>query len=808
MTLIERFESTGAAKRFFIVLVVFVLIMAAFLPELVIENKIFLAPDVKAPLSFATVGKEALSQGIYPLWNPYIFCGMPSFSSLAYTPYVYPVSFITHLLQAYLHFPEMTWLLLHYIMAAMGVYLLLCSLEVRPSIAVLAGVIFMLMPNYIAIGVNGHGSQACAIAYMPYVLLLLYHVFRGYRLLVTTPLLAVTLGFQLLRGHIQISYYTFLLAGFFVLFEFIHLVRQGESRRAVKGLAATLVAVIAAVGVASVLIFPVKDYSIYSIRGGGGGGLDYGYATGWSLGVGEVLTFVFPWAYGFGKATYFGSMPFTDYPNYLGIVTVIFCVLAVFIVKHRWKWFLVLVAVLSTLISFGRNFPVLYNPMFKLFPYFNRFRVPVMILIVQQLAVVVLFALGMEEFVRLLKNGKLPSWLSANNLKWTVIALVIVLLLVTVGGSGISSSLASNPRVLSRVQREWIPFLGSSYSKDLIRTVFLAALTVSLVFLALRRKVGFSLLVLSFLVITLVDLFYVNGYIVHPERGWKSEHYRIISDRSERDRLLKSDPLIEFLKTDDSLFRVFPAPSVQLERWSHNAYPFSDNRFMIFKIFSLGGYHAAKLKIYQDVMDRMFAMFQRGYIPKQILNMLNTKYLLAMYPLFKDSPVYPEVFKGAGYYVYRNSEALPRVFLVDEYTVMKNEDALNRLSSSSFDPSREVILNEEPAVKPVSKEGSRVRVVDYGLNSITLEAEVSKPCIAVLSEIYYPDWKVRIDGKEVKLLRADYCLRAMELTPGTHRIECYFSSKVIKSSLIVSVSTFIILVLVAVVSYVFIYRRS
>jgi len=100
MTLIERFESTGAAKRFFIVLVVFVLIMAAFLPELVvlimaaflpelvIENKIFLAPDVKAPLSFATVGKEALSWGIYPLWNPYIFCGMPSFSSLAYTPYV------------------------------------------------------------------------------------------------------------------------------------------------------------------------------------------------------------------------------------------------------------------------------------------------------------------------------------------------------------------------------------------------------------------------------------------------------------------------------------------------------------------------------------------------------------------------------------------------------------------------------------------------------------------------------------------------------------------------------------------------
>jgi hypothetical protein len=221
----------------------------------------------------------------------------------------------------------------------------------------------------------------------------------------------------MLRGHVQIAYYTYLLIGLLFIFEAVHALRTGERRTVLVNFGMLAAACIAAIGIAAVLIIPVREYAAFSIRGGGAqGGLDYGYATGWSLHPKEMLTFVFPWAFGFGKATYWGSMPFTDYPNYLGAVTVVFCIIALFLVRERWKWFLVVTACAATLISYGRFFPVLYKPMFELLPFFNKFRVPVMVLITQQLALVVLMGMGIESFLARIKEGTLPSWLNPGTL--------------------------------------------------------------------------------------------------------------------------------------------------------------------------------------------------------------------------------------------------------------------------------------------------------------------------------------------------------------------------------------------------------
>jgi len=118
--LLERFESIAPWKRAAVALAILVIVLFILLPDVVFQNRVFFGPDTQAPLSFTAVGEEALKSGTYPLWNPYLFCGMPSYASLAFTPYVYAPSLITYVLQHSLRFQEMTWLLFHYLMEGIG----------------------------------------------------------------------------------------------------------------------------------------------------------------------------------------------------------------------------------------------------------------------------------------------------------------------------------------------------------------------------------------------------------------------------------------------------------------------------------------------------------------------------------------------------------------------------------------------------------------------------------------------------------------------------------------------------------------
>ena len=806
--LFERFESIARWKRAAVAAAILVIVLFILVPDVIFQNKVFFVPDTQAPLSFTAVGEEALKSGTYPLWNPYLFCGMPSFASLAYTPYVYAPSFITYLLQHYLRFPEMTWLLFHYLMAGVGMYLLARSLGARSSASILAGITFMAMPNYVAIGAYGHGSQACSIAYMPYALLFSWSIMRGRRRVPMAALLAITLGFQMLRGHLQIAFYTYLVIGLLFVYESVRLLRSRDGRAVLAGGAAIAAAFAAAVGIAAVLIFPVREYAALSIRGGGGagGGLDYGYATNWSLHPKEMLTFIFPWAFGFGKSTYWGTLNFTDYPNYLGLVTAVCCLLALMLARSATTWFLVIVALFATMLSFGKFFPLLYGPMFKLFPYFNKFRVPVMALIVQQLALVALMAVGLEEYLRRAGEGKLPAWLGAKRLRWILVGAVALLVLVLVGSGSVREGIARSPEVRAKLQGSRLDFAGSAFAANLVQTVFIAVVLCVVLFVAASRRMLAGTIVLVFGVLALIDLSAVDRKILHPEKEWSGAS-RIIEATSARDEYLQPDDLIRFFQADSTYFRIFPAPAAKLGSWSHSVPPFNENRFMIFRIFSAGGYHAAKLRSYQNVMDEMFASFNAGTLPVGILDMLNAKYILSLFPLFKEGTGWPVVWSRQNVSVYRNPTALPRVSLVGRCRVMPQEEALAFLRSPAFDPSKEVILNEQPVPPPDSVGGSSARIVEYGLNAIAVRSHLERPCILLLSEIAYPGWKATVDGKETAILTADYCLRAIPLAAGDHEIRMRYVSPVLRASLIVSLVTFAVTLAIPVAHGIAAQRR-
>jgi ABC-type multidrug transport system fused ATPase/permease subunit len=664
-------------------------------------------------------------------------------------------------------------------------------MDLRSMVSLLGGAVFMLLPSYLAIGANGHGSQVIAIAYMPLALLFTRKILKGPRRPSMAAFLAVVLGFQMLRGHIQISYYTYLLVGILFVYEAVHRLRSGEGRTAFVNGLYIAGACIAAAGIAAVLVLPVREYAAYSIRGGaGGGGLDYGYATGWSLHPKEMLTFLFPWAYGFGKASYWGEMPFTDYPNYIGVPTFVFSVIALFYVENRWKWFFILIAAIATILSFGRFFPILYGPMFRFFPYFNRFRVPVMILIVQQLAFISLMGLGLEEFLRRNEKGNLPSALSAKGMKWVLVAGAVALIVTLVAARSIRESLVRDIVSTQKVSRGWVEFAAGTAASDLSMRILLYVATAFVLFFASSKRMLSNTLVVLVALIALVDIWTVDRPVVHPERTWRADEQRIIRANEEKEEFMQADPAVDFLRSDTSYFRILPVPAAPVGRWSYSTQPFSENRFMIFRLFSLGGYHAAKLRNYQDIIEVMFGSFNEGVVPINILNMLNAKYIVSYFPLFDENSIFPLVWGDENVFIYENLKAMPRVTLLGRYRVLPRERVIDKLVSLEFDPSEEVILEREPVIAPVTAEGSSAEIIDYGLNGITLRAHIEEPCIMLFSEIDYPSWKASVDGMRTEILTADYCLRAIPLAAGDHEIVFRFSSDILRISLIISIVTF------------------
>ena len=804
-----------------VLIVLFVLLAGLCLlyPELVFQNKIFFARDVEAATSFARAAHRVMiDEGVYPLWNPYLFSGMPSYESLAYNPYVYPLSFVTGFLITRLHFPENSWLLFHYFLLGLGVFLLLRDRKIGLIPALSAALFMMWMPNLVAIGANGHGSQACAIAYIPYALLFWDRLSRGRGVVLNGCALAIVLGFQMLRGHLQIAYYTYALVGLHLLF--FSICRIGDAVRRVPardgalpaaftgrnagastpgtaaletGYLTLVLAVIVGCSllISLVLYMPVHEYAAYSIRGASeSGGLDYEYATSWSLHPLESLTFLVPSAYGFGKQFYHGHMPFTDYPNYLGVLVIIGCLAALWLKRTRFVKFLLFLIVVSTMVAFGKHLPILYDPLFKWMPFFNKFRVPVMVLIIQQFAFVLMFAVGLDALLVL--DPRRGSRAALRGLAVSGGLLVLSLLTMAYWRGGFAESIAPRIRMASSAQDQlrFAKQAGEMLSLDLVKLGLLAAAVFGCLWIYFRKMVTRVVVLVLLLLVGLIDFYLVDRYITHPEQLVHSSQVRLIQDKSLIDRYLEPDPVVEFLKTEKRFFRIMP----------YNE--FTTNRYMNFGISSIGGYHAAKLERYNTFLETLNTVFAAGRF--QMLDMLNMRYMITASPL-PDSPLFRLAWRGTGQkgeprLVYENLNAFPRVYFVDDYRVAEGRQALTLLQDPSVDLSRTAVLESKPSVEPVSREGSTAKITGFSFNEIHVDASVAAPCIMVLSEVYYPRWKVTVDGEAGDIIPANYVLRAVALPAGTHSLVFKYDASHIKRYFRVSLATFLVLAMVLLVT--------
>lgn len=764
---LEGWEGLFAAALLFSILLTFVF------PEAVLQGKVFRTPDSLAPSGLHQYVENNELEA--PLWNPFIFAGMPAFASLSYHPGLYPMSALLRVIMNALSLPPLTWLLFHYVWAALGLFAFLRWRGTRPWLAWLGGALFILMPAQVAVGAYGHGSKVMTLSWIPWMLLFADRLLGrdknpGWPSLATnTALLGASTAGLMLSAHVQVAYYGLLTLGLFGLFRLGLLLVQGHRGRAWKALAAAALALLLAAGASALLYAPVQEYGHHSIRGiSQGGGADWQYATAWSLHPAEWFTFLVPSAAGFGESTYFGHMPMTNYPNYVGLLAVLAAAMLFLRGRRsRFDLFFKGLAIVTTVIAAGQYLPILYRPLYEALPYFNRFRVPVMILILQQLSVAILFARGLE---RVLVDQRVRA-----DFRWALALAALVFLLLGIGAPAVLEGAARDglAQRLSRQLAGLSPTQVSNLLADLaaqsvawfrvesIRAALLLLLPLAVLELA-RRSERFPLapaLTLAALVFVLGDMLPLDHKVLHPENHWDMHRGGGLWGRE----LAPQDDLppktLGFLKETLDDQRYFALPGS----------PFAGNNAASQGLANLGGYHAAKMAQADSVLRAM------GSGGSELLGRFSVKYLIGTQAM-NLGPDFPHIRAGGdtGTTLYENKRWRSRLFTEDRVKVENPAASRGRLMEGR--PAAPLHLSADPGLElsPEETPCGKVLEADYGLDRVSCSVDMARAGLLVLADMNYPGWMGRVDGQEQELLVADGFFRALALEAGQHEVAFEF----------------------------------
>jgi hypothetical protein len=736
-------------------------------------GKVFLSPDSVAPAGLAHIALEALQQRhVYALWNPYHFLGMPSFGSLAFVPYVYPLDVLFGFLNKTLHFPDLTWMLAHYLLMALSMLVLLRAFGAAPEGAVLGAITFALTPNLVAVGAFGHGSQMMTAAYLPLLLFLLDRFARKGSLLALAAL-ALAAALQLLRGHVQIVFYTWLALGGYALFLAVAAFREGRRDVGVRALGGLAGGLLLGFGMSAFLYLPTHEYAALSVRGGGeGGGAGLEYATSWSFHPFEMLTFVIPSMFGFGGPTYWGHMPFTDYPNYMGILPLALAVYGAARWPGKIRWYLIAMIVIALLMSFGKYFQPLYSLLYYHLPFFNKFRVPVMVLVLVQFAVAALAAFGvtkaLEPSASSRAGGRDPGapWVRAAILA-ALAGVAVTVLFHVLSDTLVGAALAGHPSLGASAARQALDMA----SLDAIKSALLLGIGLIVVGLARRGRMTRSAAAMILVLVTVVDLWVIDRKIIDPQVGSPEDYAGYF----------KETPEVTFLKSDRSLFRVEPLDP-------------HDNHLAAYGIASVLGYHPAKPKLYQALDDPPGTI--TGSL--EMLKFLNVKYVLLDGTLPDTTPGVALRLNGP-IRIYEILGALPRAYVVHRLKPVKDDMvALATIHTNGFEPAQEALWTEGevPALAaPVVPDS--VRVIRYDFNEAEFLASTAAPGLLVLADEYDPDWKATVDGTPATIHRVDYLMRGVLLSPGVHRIRFTYVPHALEAGIRISTLSLALTILLA-----------
>jgi hypothetical protein len=593
-------------------------------------------------------------------------------------------------------------------------------------------------------------------------------------------------------SHVQMIYYVGLaLAGYFVTGAIVALRKREPWSGILRSASVFIVAAAVAFVMDSDKYLSVLEYNPHSIRGSAplvqqagdpegktkAGGLDYDYATQWSLSPGEMMSFFVPTWYGFGQLTYegrlstqpfrfngyWGPQPFTDAAQYMGVVITILAIIG--FVRGRKDPFVLymgVMIVLSLFIAFGKEFPVLYDPLFAYLPLFNKFRSPASILVLVQVFVPILAAYGITNLMKVREQG----WTPAMDLRWKRI----------VGGLavGVAASLILRAPIESLYQelfplKDVGPILGRQFGPvqpqvineiyQYVVGVVLTDITIALAacavvfgvfWLYMKGSLRTTLFASILIGVIAFDLWRIDMRVMDPQ------------PRQDHAAVFAAPDYVRALQQDTSQFRTLTLQNGQL--------PY-DNTLAYWRIQSAYGYQGAKMRAYQDIVE------VAGLSNPLVWQLMNVKYIISNTP--DSSAWFDRVFDGEVFDVYRFKAALPRAFFVRRVERSTPEQILNAMANRSFDPLDVAWLQSDvPATIDPPGPGASAEITRFGIQDLSLRVTATGTNFLFLSETYYPEgWKAFLDGAEISIHRTNYLFRGFVMPPGTHTLEMRFEPR-------------------------------
>jgi hypothetical protein len=769
--------------------------IVVFFHAMVFEGKKYTSAD-SIP-TWTTFLSDAQKEGYPALWNPYIFCGFPGYAALSYPiPEAYDITTtlwekVGREVLSYLFFKEGKTgaNLLFYLLYGIGMYFLAYRFLKNKPIAVIVA-LMAVYATYIALLIMmGHITKLAVLAIFPFVFFIVDKLREKFNL-VLALLLPLCVRVMLQPGHMQYIFYIYLALGIYFLY---FLIRSFVKKESVKNVLASGVTLLLATGIAFLMgatqHFSTLEYNPYSIRGASpiqtevsnsdnkvaAGGLDYKYATDYSFTPGEIMTFLIPSWYGFGPLPYkglltqnqethlylyLGPSPIVDGPQYMGIITIVLAGIGFFRNrKHPLVQYLGIVSIVALFLSFGREFPLLYDLMFKYFPMFNKFRVPVLILMLVQFCIPLLAGYGIVSFLQFTKKGIDP--IHAKYWKYLFLGFAGALLVSVIGKDLIKSIYSSFfplqevGRILARSYGQLDPaivsilydHIFSSVSTDITIGVTLLLIVFGLFYLYQKGKIRQPLLYSVLVIVVLIDLWRVAMKPHDPVT------------HQEAESVIAKPGYVDLLLQDTTQFRVLKLA---------NGQPVYDNSLALWRLYSAYGYHGAKMRIYQDMLD------VAGITNPLIWQLMNVKYIITNRE--ESNPMLAEVYKEKDARVYTFRYSLPHVFFVNTSSVADSVTILKNIAALSFDPRKVAYVQEQlkTTIDPPN-DSAQVYLVKYGTQDLEVRVHATGNNLLFLSDTYYPKgWKASIDNNETEILRLNYLFRGVVIPPGIHTLKMKF----------------------------------
>ena len=812
-----------------IVVALFAVLAFAYFYPADIEGRILYRHDSAAGKGMGQEISEYRQQtGETSRWTNSLFGGMPTYQI---APAYNSGKVLDQVANAYhLWLPDYVWYLFAYLL---GFYILLRAFDFRQHLAALGSIVWAFSTYFLIIIAAGHYWKVMALAYLPPMIAGMVLAYKG-KYLWAFVVTAIFAALEVQANHVQMTYYFLFPIAFIVIAYLVDAIRDKRLAHFAKATATCAAAALVGVSLNLSNLYHTWEYSKESMRGKSelvkknsanqtNSGLDRDYITQWSYGVDETLTLLIPNAKGGASVPmvmsetamehadnnylplyqqigqYWGEQPGTSGPVYVGAFVMFLFVLGLFIVKGPLKWALLAATILSVLLSWGRNFMPFTDFFIDYVPMYAKFRTVASILVIAEFTIPLLAMLALKQIAE-------RRELLTEKIKFVYVSLALtagpcLLFLFFPGMFDYVSS--SEMHALSQFPADQLqPLLHNLtemreavFTADCRRSLFIIIIGVFVLLLFKAGKLKTAPMAAILFVLCLGDLWIVNKRYLNDD---------MFVDKTQRDQPMPKSAAVDQILHDTSLdYRVLNLATNT----------FNENETSYY-LKSIGGYHPAKLRRYQELIDAYISPEMQRLYPAiaesqgdmtqvkgdsifPVLNMLNTKYFILPLEGGQTVPV-------------QNPYAYGNAWIIDKVTYVDNANAeLARVGK--IDLRHEAVADKRfKAVLGDSKKQdgeSIVKLTSYAPNRLTYDVSTTKGGVIVFAENYYPGWTALVDGKEVEIGRVNYVLRAINVTAGRHKVELSFFPKTVNTTEYIAYAAYVV-ILLAILLLVFLYFRK